>query len=109
MDGNWQTALSHLSDGNFTALQNMLGGADGFDRQIIEWFEAGKFNDEPEMLAEVLTCACMLGRTETAAFLIDKGVDTIRWHENRAYGAALRCKRRSSRHPKNADRKENSA
>ncbi|MEQ1646845.1 MAG: hypothetical protein ABL959_25545, partial [Pyrinomonadaceae bacterium] len=29
----------------------------------------------PEMLAEALSCACMLGRTETARHLIDAGVD----------------------------------
>lgn len=71
----WQKTLSHLSEGNFTALQQMLGGPDGFDRQIVEWYEAGKFENEPDMLAEALSCACMLGRTESAAFLIDSGVE----------------------------------
>lgn len=71
----WDKTLSHLSEGNFTALEQMLGGPQGFDRQIVEWFKDGKFKDEPEMLAEALSCACMLGRTETAAFLIDSGVD----------------------------------
>lgn len=75
MDELWKKTLSHLSEGNFTALGQMLGGADGFDRQIVEWFKDGKFDGEPQILAEALSCACMLGRTETVAFLIDGGVD----------------------------------
>jgi tetratricopeptide (TPR) repeat protein len=75
MNETWQKTLVHLSEGNFTALEQMLGGPEEFDRQILEWFKAGRFNDEPEMLAEALSCACMLGRTETASFLIDSGVD----------------------------------
>ncbi|MBP7416513.1 MAG: ankyrin repeat domain-containing protein [Pyrinomonadaceae bacterium] len=71
----WRLALQHLSGGNFTALQDALGGPGGFDRQIVVWYEGGKFVDEPEMLAEALSCACMLGRTDTAKFLLDKGVD----------------------------------
>jgi len=70
-----QKTLHHLNEGNFTALQHMLGGPDGFDRQIIEWHKNGNFSKEPEMLAKALSCACMLGRTETAAYLLDNGVD----------------------------------
>lgn len=75
MNEMWQKTLTHLSEGNFSALEQMLGGPEAFDRQIVEWFNAGKFENEPEMLAEALSCACMLGRTKTAAFLIDSGVD----------------------------------
>ena len=53
----------------------MLGGPEGFDRQIETWHAEGKFTDEPEMLAEALSGACMLGRTETAKYLIEAGVD----------------------------------
>jgi len=75
MDELWQKTLVHLFEGNFTALEEMLGGPDGFDRNIVEWYDTGKFDPEPEMLAEALSCACMLGRTETARHLIDAGVD----------------------------------
>lgn len=74
-DGLWEKTLSHLNEGNFTLLQQTLGGPAGFDRWIIDWFQAGKFSATPETLAEALSCSCMLGRTETAAFLIDNGVD----------------------------------
>ena len=71
----WSLAVHHLSEGNFTALQDALGGPEGFDRQIVEWYNKGHFADEPEMLAEALSCSCMLGRTATAEYLLDNGVD----------------------------------
>ena len=74
MDELWKRTLSHLDQGNFTALQYSLGGPEAFERLIVEWHRDGKFNDEPEMLAEALSCACMLGRTKTAEYLLDAGV-----------------------------------
>lgn len=61
--------------GNFTALEEMLDASGGFDKQIIDWHKAGKFDDEPKALAETLTCACMLGRVKTTAYLLDNKVD----------------------------------
>ncbi len=75
MDDVWAKAIIALEKGDFSRLESMLGGPDGFDRQIVEWCENGRFESEPEMLAEALSCACMLGRTETARYLLDKGVD----------------------------------
>lgn len=74
-DDLWQNALIALDRGDFSRLEDMLGGPEGFDRQTVEWFDNGNFADEPEMLAEALSCACMLGRTETAGHLLDHGVD----------------------------------
>lgn len=73
----WQATLDHLGEGNFTALEKMLGGPDGFDKQIIGWHKAGKFDTEPDSLAEALTCACMLGRLKTAEYLLDNSVDPL--------------------------------
>lgn len=73
----WEKALYHLDKGNFTALEQMLGGPDGFDKQIIDWHGAGKFKNEPVALAEVFTCSCMLGRTAAAEYLLDNGVDPV--------------------------------
>jgi ankyrin repeat protein len=42
---------------------------------MIAWHKAGKFADHDELLAEALSCACLLGRTETARYFIDAGVD----------------------------------
>ena len=35
MDEMLQKALFHLEKGNFSALEEMLGGPEGFDRQIV--------------------------------------------------------------------------
>ncbi|MEQ1644366.1 MAG: hypothetical protein ABL959_13045 [Pyrinomonadaceae bacterium] len=75
MDEVWQKLLYHLSEGNFTALEQDLGGPEGFDRQIVERHADGKFATESEALAEALSCSCWLGRTATARYLIDAGVD----------------------------------
>lgn len=75
LNDRWQEALRHLELGNFTALEDMLGGPIEFDRAIIEWHAARNFDNEPDALAEALSCACMLGRTATATYLIDAGVD----------------------------------
>lgn len=74
-DELWQKTLAHLSEGNFTALEEDLGGSEAFDRHIVEWHASGNFDSEPEALAEALSCACMLGRAETARYLIEHGVD----------------------------------
>jgi hypothetical protein len=74
-DEHFQNVLKALDRGDFSRLEAMLGGPAGFDRQIVELFENGKFDTEPDMLAEALSCACMLGRTETSRYLLDKGVD----------------------------------
>jgi len=71
----WQQVLHHLDKGNFSRLEDVLGGPQRFDEQIIKWFDKGKFKAEPEALAEAFTCACMLGREKVVAHLLDKGVD----------------------------------
>ena len=75
MSDHWLMTVDALEKGDFSRLEDELGGPEGFDHQIIEWFDDGQFEDAPETLAEALSCACMLGRTETAAYLIDHGVD----------------------------------
>ena len=75
MSDTWLMAVDALEKGDFSRLEHELGGPEGFDHQMIEWFDDGQFEEAPETLAEALSCACMLGRTETAAYLIDHGVD----------------------------------
>ena len=75
MDDLWQRALYHLDKGNFSSLKDLLGGPDAFDTRIIDWFDEGKFDSEPDALAEAFTCACMLGRLKAAKHLLDNGVD----------------------------------
>jgi hypothetical protein len=74
-DELWQYAVKALDAGDFSRLEKLLGGPSGFDAQIVNWYDAGHFENEPDALAEALTCACMLGRTATARYLLDKGID----------------------------------
>src|SRR5207249_4690452 len=43
--------------------------------RIVEWYRMGYFDDEAEALAEAFACACFLGQTSVAEFLLDQGVD----------------------------------
>ena len=73
----FREAVGGLVRGDFSRLEPL------FDEQvlrvnrseIVEWYEKGYFAEEPQALAEALTCACFLGRTGVAEFLLDQGVD----------------------------------
>ena len=67
-------AIAAMERGDFTSLEEAIG-AEGFHDQIVEWYESGMFNGEQETLNEILSAACMLGQTNTAEYLIDRGVD----------------------------------
>ncbi len=75
MSDRWLLTVDALEKGDFSQLERELGGSGEFDRQIIKWYDEGQFDEAPDILAEALTCACMLGRTATAEYLIDNGVD----------------------------------
>lgn len=73
----FQYAVAAMERGDFTALEERIGGPERFTGQIIEWCENGYFKDEPETLAEVFSAACMLGYARAAEYLLDKGVDPL--------------------------------
>ena len=77
MDELWKQAVKDITDGNYTRVQKTLGGGDGFDTQIIDWFNRGQFEDQPEVLVETVTCASFLGRSKIVAHLLDNGVDPV--------------------------------
>jgi hypothetical protein len=68
-------AAAAMVRGDFSALEEAVGGPTEFDASVIEWYENGYFKDEPETLAEVFSAACMLGHPRAAAFLLDQRVD----------------------------------
>ena len=95
-------AVQGLQRGDFSRLAPLLE-----DRllerrpcQIIEWYDKGYFAKEPAALAEALTCACFLGRTGVAEFLLDRGVDpaagagtglnAFHWAANRGQSETVR-------------------
>jgi Ankyrin repeats (3 copies) len=74
----FREALRVLLEGSFDASAPLFGtGTDlAVDRpRIIEWYDQGLFRDQPQALAEALSCACFLGRTSVAEYLLDHGVD----------------------------------
>jgi Ankyrin repeats (3 copies) len=42
---------------------------------IIQWFESGRFDNEPLALEEAFTCACFNGRTEVIEYFLANGVN----------------------------------
>jgi tetratricopeptide (TPR) repeat protein len=52
-----------------------LAGADTFYETVVEWYENGYLDAEPETMAEAFAAACWLGHVKTAEYLLDKGVD----------------------------------
>ncbi len=68
-------AIRALLAGDFTRLEPLFQAPAGIDSSIIvKWYRQGLFQSEPEALLEAFTCACFLGSTEIAAFLLDAGV-----------------------------------
>jgi Ankyrin repeats (3 copies) len=77
-DPEFRKALGVLQGGGFDASAPLFGtGSElAVDRpRIIEWYDQGLFSDQPQALAEALSCACFLGRTSIAEYLLDHGVD----------------------------------
>lgn len=94
----FRNALQLLSGGSFSRLKALFdSGSDpnGGVSQIHAWFDAGRFRNEPEALAEVLTCACFLGDNFVALYLLTNGVDVpggaatgldaLHWAANRGH------------------------
>ena len=77
-DKQFQDAVRGMKRGDFSRseplFENDLPEA-GQRCLIIQWYEAGLFAEEPEALAEAFTCACFLGYTTVAEYLLNKGMD----------------------------------
>jgi hypothetical protein len=76
--GVFRDAVRGLHRGDFSRLEPLFDGGSGPAGNrppIRKWHEQGRFRDEPKALAEALTCACFLGRTGVADYLLTQGVD----------------------------------
>src|ERR1700730_18288159 len=93
----FRDAVAVLVSGGFSRLAPLFRGK---RPQIVAWVEKGLFEDQPQALAEALACACFLGRTEVAEFLLQRGVDpaagngtgldAFHWAVNRGQLAVVR-------------------
>jgi hypothetical protein len=101
-DAMFSDALQGLHRGDFSRLEQLFderSGRSGRPR-IVEWHDEDRFRDEPKALAEALTCACFLGRTSVADYLLKQGVDSsggsgtgldaLHWAANRGQLEAVR-------------------
>jgi hypothetical protein len=100
-DAVFRDALQGLRNGDFSRLEPLFDDTTGSKRAlIVEWYEEGRFRDEPKVLAEALTCACFLGRTNVATHFLTHGLDpsggmgtglnAFHWAANRGQLEAVR-------------------
>jgi hypothetical protein len=72
----FRDALHGLHRGDFSRLEKLFDDDPGCGRApIVDWCEERRFRTEAKALAEALTCACFLGRTGVATYLLTRGVD----------------------------------
>jgi hypothetical protein len=73
----FREAVQGLQRGDFSRLAPLFEDRPLERRpcQVMEWYDKGYFAAEPAALTEALTCACFLGRTGVAEFLLDRAVD----------------------------------
>src|SRR5439155_20393016 len=77
-DLSFRDAVHGLERGDFSRLAPLFDEDPSLDRhpcRIVAWYEQGYFDNEPKALDEAFTCACFLGRTSVADFLLIQGVD----------------------------------
>lgn len=92
----FEDAVRGLKAGDFSRLEPLFADdspEDGRRCRIVEWCEAGLFDGERAALEEALTCACFVGRTSVAEYLMGRGVapsagagtglDGFHWAANR--------------------------
>lgn len=75
-DSLFRDAIKGLIAGDFSRLEPLFNNdSPARHCRIIEWYEAGLFADQPKALAEALACACFLGCTRVAEYLLAQGID----------------------------------
>jgi ankyrin repeat protein len=99
-DTLFRDAVHGLVSGDFSRLEPIFTGDAGRRSRIVRWHEEGRFRGEPKALAEALTCACFLGRTDVAEHLLRHDVDpsggagtglnAFHWAANRGQVKAVR-------------------
>ena len=76
-DAIWRDVLRGLERGDFSDLEPFFEedqSLDGNNCRIVDWYKKGCFESEPKALAEALSCACFLGLTSVAEFLLNEGI-----------------------------------
>ena len=76
---DFDEALRRLNNGDFSRLEPLFVSNQSIppECQITRWHKNGLFKDHPGALSEALTCACFLGQTSVAEYLLEQGVDPL--------------------------------
>jgi ankyrin repeat protein len=69
MSRSFGDLLAGLRNGDFSRLEPYFD-----DGSFLLWYREGRLRDDPEAIAEALTCACFLGKFPIAERLIADGV-----------------------------------
>lgn len=79
-DAAFLDARQALQRGDFSRLAPLFErdptGADA-RAPIVRWHVERRFDNEPEALAEALTCACFLGQADVAEYFLRQGVTSL--------------------------------
>jgi hypothetical protein len=79
-DSVFLDARQRLQRGDFSQLAPLFErdstGADA-RAPIVRWHVERRFDDDPEALAEALTCACFLGQADVAEYFLRQGVTPL--------------------------------
>ena len=101
-EAEFRDSLVGLEKGHFSRLDPLFASGEtaGQPSKIVKWHAKGLFDDQPNALTEALTCACFLGRIETAEYLLRQGVspaggastgsNAVHWAANRGQLDSLR-------------------
>ena len=99
-ESGFDVAAQGLMAGDFSRLEPLFRGSAENKCQIIEWYEQGLFEDEPEALAEAFTCACFNGCVEVVQYFLEKGINpaggintgmnAVHWAGNRGQVEVIR-------------------
>jgi hypothetical protein len=74
-DALFRSAVQGLMNGDFSRLEPLFTRDAHGGPQVVRWHQEGRFRDEPHALAEAMTCACFLGLTDVAEYLLKNSVD----------------------------------
>jgi len=74
-DEQFLDTIRGLHNGDFSRLEPRMVPTGSEEPLIVQWHREGRFQNEPKAEAEALSCACFVGATAAAEYLLAAGVD----------------------------------
>jgi ankyrin repeat protein len=73
----FESAVLGLRHGDFSRLAPLFSAPAGGRAPIIAWVDQGRFASDPVSLNEALACACFIGQTDAAEYLLAHGANLV--------------------------------